>query len=96
MKRCNHDKELIMATPDKQKEGQGRSFDQITHDGTGSAASVGTGGTGDLQEETGQSRQSGGAGRTDDLLSDGAADKGFRERESGPGASGKPGGGKAS
>jgi hypothetical protein len=85
-----------MATPDKKKDEQGRSFDQITHDGTGSAASVGTGGTGELQGEAGQSRQSGGAGRTDDLLSDGAVDKGFRARESGADTTGKPGGGKAS
>lgn len=61
------------------KDVKGRSWDQITKNGTSSAGSMGVGGTGDsgkLQREG--NAQS--AGRTDDLLDDGATptgDKGF-------------------
>jgi hypothetical protein len=60
------------------KDAKGRNFDQVTKDGTGSAASVGAGGTGDTgamgtqHNDWGHSdvgsgnRQSG--SRTDDLL----------------------------
>ena len=68
-----------MSTYDDRKDAKGRSWDQITKNGTGSAASVGVGGTGDSGKLTGDgSRQS--AGRTDDLLDDGSAQedsKGF-------------------
>jgi hypothetical protein len=65
-----------MANEDK----QGRKLEQITKDGTGSAATMGTGGTGRTGTDEGYdeavkrpwvgSQQS--AGRTDDLLSDGS------------------------
>jgi hypothetical protein len=64
--------EGIMANDnDDSQRKHGRQYDQMTHDGTGSAASVGPGGTGDLdkslqQSEQGGSQQSG--GRMDDLL----------------------------
>lgn len=77
-----------MASQEQGKDKPGRKYEQATHDGSGSAASVGPGGTGDLDK---LSRQSGephaGAGgamesrargqtapgaRTDDLLSGGA------------------------
>ena len=49
------------------KDAKGRNYHQTTKDGTGSAASVGTGGTGDIGAMGGAgSRQS--ASRTDDLL----------------------------
>jgi hypothetical protein len=68
-----------MANDDK----QGRTLEQITKDGTGSAASMGTGGTGDTgrtstdagYDEAAHRPWEGGlqsAGRTDDLLSDGS------------------------
>jgi len=58
----------------------GRTLDQKTHDGTSSAATMGTGGTGRTGTEEGYDEavntpwQSGmqSAGRTDDLLSDGS------------------------
>ena len=67
-----------MSTQDDQKHAKGRSWDQITKDGTSSAGSMGVGGTGDSKLKGGASEQS--AGRTDDLLDDGtsnAGDKGF-------------------
>ncbi|QOL48689.1 hypothetical protein [Massilia litorea] len=68
-----------MSTYDDKNNAKGRSWDQITKNGTGSAASVGVGGTGDSGKLTGDgSRQS--AGRTDDLLDDGSSQeetKGF-------------------
>ena len=68
-----------MSTQDDKKDSkenvQGRSWDQITQNGTSSAGSVGVGGTGDsgkLQREgSGQS-----ASRTDDLLDDGSSQEG--------------------
>jgi hypothetical protein len=49
------------------KDAKGRNYHQTTKDGTGSAASVGTGGTGDIGAMGSEaSRQS--ASRTDDLL----------------------------
>ena len=68
-----------MSTQDDKKDSkenvQGRSWDQITQNGTSSAGSVGVGGTGDsgkLQREG--SQQS--ASRTDDLLDDGSSQEG--------------------
>ncbi|THC45397.1 hypothetical protein [Massilia sp. Mn16-1_5] len=72
-----------MSTYDDKKDAKGRSWDQITKNGTGSAASVGVGGTGDsgkLQREG--SQQS--ASRTDDLLDDGSS----QENEAGYSRSG--------
>ena len=64
-----------MSTQDDKKDVQGRSWDQITQNGTSSAGSMGVGGTGDsgkLQREG--SQQS--ASRTDDLLDDGSSQEG--------------------
>lgn len=59
-----------MSMQSEGKDAKGRNYHQSTHDGTGSAASVGTGGTGDIgamgSENAGGSRQS--ASRSDDLL----------------------------
>lgn len=68
-----------MSTYDDKKNAKGRSWDQITKNGTGSAASVGVGGTGDSGKLQGDGSQQS-AGRTDDLLDDGSSgmgDKGF-------------------
>jgi hypothetical protein len=88
-----------MATYDDKKDAKGRSWDQITQDGTGSAASVGVGGTGDGGKLTGSGSQQS-AGRTDDLLDDGTSqtgDKGFSSGdgkvETGLEGMGKQGGG---
>lgn len=60
-----------MSTQDDKKDVQGRSWDQITKNGTSSAGSMGVGGTGDSGKLQGDgSRQA--AGRTDDLLDDGS------------------------
>lgn len=68
-----------MSTQDDKKDVRGRSWDQITKNGTSSAGSMGAGGTGEKDKsKRGASEQS--AGRTDDLLDDGATqmgDKGF-------------------
>lgn len=69
-----------MANDDKNQDKAGRKLEQITKDGTGSAASVGTGGTGRSNTDEGYDEAvnrpwEGGlqsAGRTDDLLSDGS------------------------
>jgi hypothetical protein len=66
-----------MSTYDDKKNAKGRSWDQITKDGTGSAASVGVGGTGDSGKLTGDGSQQS-AGRTDDLLDDGTSEEGAR------------------
>jgi hypothetical protein len=63
-----------------QSEGKGtkgRNYDQVTKDGTSSAGTLGTGGTGDIGRASGTNAQSdtGGnlqRGRTDDLLSNDA------------------------
>jgi hypothetical protein len=88
-----------------QDEGkQGRKYDQKTHDGTSSAATMGTGGTGRTDTDEGYdeavntpwqgSQQS---GRTDDLLSDGSeADqegRGFAGGSAGAGSQGGSGAG---
>jgi hypothetical protein len=71
-------KENTMSTQDDKKHAKGRSWDQITKDGTSSAGSMGVGGTGKSKLQGEGSEQS--AGRTDDLLDDGSSrtgDKGF-------------------
>ena len=65
-----------MAQDTQGKDTKGRSYDQITRDGTTSAGSMGTGATGDVGAMPGseQSAAQGGAqsgGRTDDLLAGG-------------------------
>jgi hypothetical protein len=91
-------KENVMAMQSEGKDANGRNFDQAAKDGTGSAASVGAGGTGDIgavgsqhndwgHSDVGLGNQQSG-GRTDDLLSPDA------EREQGKGfvQGGSPGG----
>ena len=54
------------------KDAKGRNYDQVTKDGTSSAGTLGTGGTGsDVGRETSQ-RGNLQRGRTDDLLSNDA------------------------
>ena len=66
-----------MSTQDDKKDVQGRSWDQITKNGTSSAGSMGVGGTGDSGKLQGDGSQQ--SARTDDLLDDGTemGDKGF-------------------
>ncbi len=92
------DMEGIMGNYDDDKKRQhGRQYDQLTQDGTGSAASVGPGGTGDLgrslqQSGQGGSQQSG--SRMDDLLGssdDNARDlQGAGEPQAGASGNGRP------
>jgi len=70
-----------MDTKDNKQDVQGRSWDQITKNGTSSAGSMGTGGTGDIgsmsgNTDAGSSQQD---SRTDDLLASGADEKGGAE-----------------
>lgn len=65
-----------MSTSTDKQDAQGRSWDQITKNGTSSAGSMGVGGTGDSgkldrQGEGQQSASRTSATRTDDLLTDG-------------------------
>lgn len=69
-----------MAKQDHDKQKRGRSYDQLTKDGSSSAGTLGAGGTGTLGSQGGgaeASQQSGSqsgsqsGGRTDDLLSGG-------------------------
>lgn len=71
-----------MSMQSEGKDAKGRNYDQVTKDGTSSAGSLGTGGTGDIGKMSGTNAQSDGAGnrqqgRADDLLSNDA------ERDSG-------------
>jgi hypothetical protein len=68
-----------MSTYDDKKDAKGRSWDQVTKDGSSSAGSMGVGGTGDSGKLSGEGSQQA-AGRTDDLLDDGSdatGDNGF-------------------
>ncbi|MDB5747532.1 MAG: hypothetical protein JWP72_2380 [Massilia sp.] len=60
-----------MSTSTDKQDAQGRSWDQVTKNGSSSAGSMGAGGTGDSGklDQQGQGRQA--ATRTDDLLTDG-------------------------
>ncbi|MFC4932809.1 hypothetical protein [Massilia sp. GCM10023247] len=60
-----------MSTSTDKQDAQGRSWDQITKNGTSSAGSMGVGGTGDSGklDRQGEGQQ---ATRTDDLLTDGS------------------------
>jgi hypothetical protein len=62
-----------MSMQSEGKDAKGRNYDQVTKDGTSSAATVGTGGTGDVGRMSGEvaagNAQSG--ARTDDLLAPG-------------------------
>jgi hypothetical protein len=77
-----------MSNQSESRDPKGRSYEQVTKDGTGSAASVGTGGTGDIGRMSGEA----GAGnsqsdtRTDDLMSsdsDQEQRQGFRPSDPG-------------
>jgi hypothetical protein len=71
--------ENSMSTDEDKKGARGRSWDQVTKDGTSSAGSMGVGGTGDSGKLSSDGSQQS-AGRTDDLLDDGTSqtgDKGF-------------------
>jgi hypothetical protein len=61
-----------MSTSTDKQDVSGRSWDQITRNGTSSAGSMGVGGTGDSGklDRQGEGKQS--ASRTDDLLTDGS------------------------
>lgn len=81
-----------MSMQSEGKDAQGRNYDQVTKDGTGSIGSVGAGGTGDIGRMSGQSAEQGSGnqqqgGRTDDLLSSDAetdvASDGFVGEEAG-------------
>ncbi|GAB3438861.1 hypothetical protein NX773_07235 [Massilia solisilvae] len=73
-----------MATGNERKDKPGRPFDQITHDGTSSAGSVGPGGTGDLGGAAGgQGGSLQSDTRTDDLLAGDAGTQGFRPEHAG-------------
>lgn len=81
-----------MSMQSEGKDAKGRNWDQVTKNGTGSAASMGTGGTGDIGRMSGDvdagtpgNAREGGAGnaqsdaRTDDWLTSGTK----QEREQG-------------
>jgi len=60
-----------MSMQSEGKDAKGRNYHQTTHDGTGSAASVGVGGTGDIGSmgsENGERGSQQSASRSDDLL----------------------------
>ena len=64
-----------MSTYDDKKDAQGRSWDQITKNGTSSAGSMGVGGTGDSGKLDNTASQQSDT-RTDDLLDDGSSQEG--------------------
>lgn len=61
-----------MSTQDDKQHPKGRTWDQITKDGTSSAGSMGVGGTGDSGKLSREGSQQS-AARTDDLLDDGSS-----------------------
>ncbi|QNA89161.1 hypothetical protein G4G28_13040 [Massilia sp. Dwa41.01b] len=68
-----------MSTSTDKKDVSGRSWDQITKNGTSSAGSMGVGGTGDSGKlDRGDASQQS-ATRTDDLLDDGSAQEGDQQ-----------------
>ncbi|MGH8856315.1 MAG: hypothetical protein ACREWI_18790 [Telluria sp.] len=77
-----------MATQDKDKEIKGRKYEQLTRDGTGSAASMGMGGTGARGAGSGQDSQQS-ASRTDDLLAGASCDQEAEQAFSGGSKSGE-------
>jgi hypothetical protein len=81
-------KESAMATQNDSKDAQGRKYDQVTKDGTSSAGSMGTGGTGDIGRMSGEDNAGNAQSetRTDDWLStdtDQEREQGFRPSEPG-------------
>jgi hypothetical protein len=85
------EKEIGMSMQSEGKDAKGRNYDQVTKDGTSSAGSMGTGGTGDIGRMSGEvaagNAQS--ASRTDDLMtSDTEQEQRQGFRPSAPGAVG--------
>ena len=88
-----------MSMQSEGKDAKGRNYDQVTKDGTSSAGTMGTGGTGDIGRMSGDTEtgtpgnaREGGAGsaqsdsRTDDLLTSGTDEErrqGYRPSEPG-------------
>ncbi|MGJ7917114.1 hypothetical protein ACI48D_16780 [Massilia sp. LXY-6] len=88
-----------MSMQSEGKDAKGRNYDQVTKDGSSSAGSLGTGGTGDIGRMSGDvdtgtpgNARDGGAGnsqsdaRTDDLLTSGTEEErcqGYRPSEPG-------------
>jgi hypothetical protein len=70
-----------MSMQSEGKEAKGRHYDQITKNGTSSAATMGTGGTGDIGRTSGEAGRGNAQSdtRTDDWLSSGTE----QEREQG-------------
>jgi hypothetical protein len=64
-----------MSTQNEEKDAKGRSWDQITKDGTSSAGSMGSGGTGDIGRMSGSQGSEQSSSRTDDLLAGDTADQ---------------------
>jgi hypothetical protein len=61
-----------MSTQDDKQHPKGRSWDQVTKDGSSSAGSMGVGGTGDSGKLSREGSEQSDA-RTDDLLDDGSS-----------------------
>lgn len=79
-----------MSMQSEGKDAKGRNYDQVTRDGSGSAASMGTGGTGDIGAMGSQdqgNRQA--ASRTDDLLAGATTDQESDQAFSGGSQSGQ-------
>lgn len=64
-----------MSTQNEEKGAKGRSWDQVTKDGSSSAGSMGSGGTGDIGKMSGSQGSEQSASRTDDLLAGDTADQ---------------------
>jgi hypothetical protein len=81
-------KEIGMSMQSEGKDAKGRNYDQVTKDGSSSAGTMGTGGTGDIGRVSGDA-DTGSAqsdARTDDLLSAGTDEErrqGYRPSEPG-------------
>jgi hypothetical protein len=76
-------KEIGMSTQNEGKDAKGRSYEQVTKDGSSSAATMGTGGTGDVGRMSGETAAGSAQSetRTDDWLSrepERESEQGFR------------------
>lgn len=76
-------KENGMSMQNEGKDAKGRNYDQITKDGTGSVASMGTGGTGDIGRMSGDPGNAQSETRTDDWLSTGTEQEQEKEQRQG-------------
>ena len=76
-----------MSMQSEGKDAKGRNYDQVTKDGSSSAGSMGTGGTGDIGRMSGDGGNSQSDARTDDLMtSDSEQERKQGFRPSMPGA----------